>query len=120
MECPRCNVEMDHLEGEGISLQRCAECGAIWLDPTDLNPILLRHALPVLDRIGGKANLEEIAVTCPDCSVDLTVIEATTKSSLRYDTCESCGGLWLDLEDVEPELAAIESALVEHFREFQG
>lgn len=123
MDCPRCTVEMDLLEGEDHSLQRCAECGGLWLDPADLNPILLRHSLPVLDRIGGKANLEELASTCPECSVDLTVIEGNDKQGTRYETCESCGKLWLELDE-EPssieDLPSIEQAVVEHFRAFKG
>lgn len=122
MECPRCNVEMETLEGEDISLQRCAECSGVFIDPGDLNRILLRNGLQVLERLGGKANLEEMAVSCPECSgVDLTVVEGNDKLGLRYETCESCGGIWLDL-DVEPDadLESIESAIVEHFRQFRG
>ena len=103
MECPRCNVEMETLEGEDISLQRCAECSGVFIDPGDLNRILLRNGLQVLERLGGKANLEEMAVSCPECSgVDLTVVEGNDKLGLRFETCESCGGIWLDL-DVEPD-----------------
>lgn len=122
MECPRCNVEMEDLEGEDISLQRCSECSGIFIDPGDLNRILLRNGLPVLERLGGKANLEEIAVTCPECTaVDLTVVEGNDKLGLRYETCESCGGIWLDLEiDEDADLPAIEAAIVEHFRQFRG
>lgn len=122
MDCPRCTVEMNPLEGEDISLQRCAECGGIWLDSADLNPILLRHALPVLDRLGGKANLEEIAVTCPDCAVDLTVVEGNDKSGLRFETCESCAGIWLEVEGAEDaeSFDQVEKAIVDHFREFKG
>jgi len=122
MDCPRCNVEMPTLENEDISLQRCAECGGIWTNVSDLSPILLRNTLPVLDRIGGKANLEEIAVSCPECQVDLTVIEGNDKSGLRYETCESCGGIWLDLEGAAEleDFPAIEAAIVDHYRAFKG
>ncbi len=122
MDCPRCNVEMNLLEGEGISLQRCADCGGTWVDASYLNPILLRANLPVLDRIGGKANLEEIGVTCSDCQVELTVIEGNDKSGLRYETCESCGGIWLEVDgaDEAETLEDIEVRIVDHFREFKG
>lgn len=122
MECPRCNVEMTPLEGEDISLQRCAECSGIFTTPDDINRILLRASLPVLDRLDGRANLEEISVECPECSVDLTVIEGQAKNGLRFDTCEGCAGIWLDLKDPEDDedFKKIEEAIVEHFREFQG
>ncbi|AKU91955.1 zf-TFIIB domain-containing protein [Vulgatibacter incomptus] len=121
MDCPRCTDEMNLLEGEDISLQRCAECSGIFIDPGDLNRLLLRNGLLVLDRMGGRANIEEIAVACPECSVDLTVIEGNDKSGLRYETCESCGGIWLDLPEADADdLDSIEAAIVEHFREFKG
>jgi len=122
MDCPRCNVEMTPLEGEDISLQRCAECSGIFTNPGDINRILLRAGLPVLDRLDGRANLEEISVECPECGVDMTVIEGHDKRGLRFETCESCAGIWLELGDAEDgeDLKKIEEAIVEHFREFKG
>lgn len=120
MDCPRCNDEMDLLEGEDVSLQRCAECSGVYLDPNDLNRILLRNSLPVLERLGGRENLEEISVTCPECQVDLTVIEGNEKAGRRYEACESCGGIWMDLELDGADFTLVESAIVENFREFQG
>ncbi|WP_373044027.1 zf-TFIIB domain-containing protein [Vulgatibacter sp.] len=122
MDCPRCTVEMNLLEGEDISLQRCADCGGVWIDPADLNPILLRATLPVLDRIGGKMNLEEVAQSCSECQVEMTVVEGNDKSGLRYEACEGCGGIWLEVEGREDaeDLPRVEEALVNHFREFKG
>ncbi len=42
---------------------------------------------------------------CPACNVDLVVVEGGEKSSLHYDTCESCGGIWVDGEDVDERRA---------------
>ena len=122
MDCPRCTVAMTSLESEGISMQRCADCGGAWMDVADLNPLLLRATLPPLTRIGGRPNLEEIAVTCPDCQVELTVIEGHDKSGLRYENCESCGGIWLEVEGREDADTSelLERAVVDHFREFKG
>ena len=83
-------------EDEHVSLQRCGECGGIWMDVADLSRILLRHNMPGLEKLGGTANLEEIAGQCPSCQVDLVVIEGGPHKSVRYDTCESCGGIWLE------------------------
>lgn len=122
MDCPRCNAEMALREGAEFSLQRCAECGGVWLDVADLNRILIHHGLPVLDRMGGKANLEELAGTCPDCNVDLTVIEGSDKSGLFYESCESCGGIWLELDEEldDADIKGIEEGLVDYFRHYKG
>jgi len=122
MDCPRCTVEMTLLESEDVSMQRCDDCGGVWIDVADLNPLLLRATLPPLDRLGGRANLDEIAVSCPDCQVELTVIEGNDKSGLRYEACESCGGIWLEVAGREEAsgFEDLERAIVDHFREFKG
>jgi Zn-finger nucleic acid-binding protein len=36
--------------------------------------------------------------------VDLVVVEGGEKRALHYDTCESCGGIWLDGPDGDDEI----------------
>ena len=82
------------------------------------------HAnLPALTAIGGQINVDELAGTCPACNVDLVVVEGGEKRSLHYDTCESCGGLWVEGEDVDevPETITFKEAgteLAGFFRAF--
>ena len=102
MDCPRCSVEMSEITREDGSLQRCAECGGLWVDVTDLNKILLHANLPALSALGGWVNADEITGMCPVCNVDLVVVEGGEKRSVSYDTCESCGGIWVDGDEDEP------------------
>ncbi|WP_242392550.1 zf-TFIIB domain-containing protein [Anaeromyxobacter oryzisoli] len=103
MDCPRCSVEMQEITHEDSTLQRCPECGGIWVvDPADLNKMLLHANLPALSTIGGFVNVDEISGMCPACNVDLVVVEGGEKRSLAYDTCESCGGVWIDGDEDEP------------------
>src|SRR5512145_904360 len=103
MDCPRCSVEMSEITREDGSLQRCAECGGLWVgDVTDLNKILLHANLPALSSMGGWVNADEITGMCPVCNVDLVVVEGGEKRSVSYDTCESCGGIWVDGDEDEP------------------
>jgi Zn-finger nucleic acid-binding protein len=96
VDCPKDGVEFETLEDDHVSLQRCKECNGVWLDVADLSGILLRHNMPGLEKLGGTANLEELCGQCPTCLVDLVVIEGGPHKTLRYDTCESCGGIWLE------------------------
>ena len=103
MDCPRCSVEMTEITQEDSAVQRCAECGGIWVvDVADLNKMLLHANLPALSTIGGYVNADEMSGMCPACNVDLVVVEGGEKRSLAYDTCESCGGVWVDGEQDEP------------------
>src|SRR5438270_208409 len=101
MDCPRDNTEMTVLsEGEERVLFRCAECGGLWLDVADLNRILLHAGLPTLEAMGGRANPEEDAGECPVDNVGLLAVQSQHKRNpLTYETCESCGGIWLESGD---------------------
>jgi Zn-finger nucleic acid-binding protein len=125
MDCPRDNVEMTELtEGEERLLFRCGECGGIWLDVADLNRILLHAGLPTLEGMGGRANPETDAGECPTDNVALLAIESQHKRNpLVYETCESCGGIWLESDDFEEEGDSAKDlvrGIVGFFREFSS
>jgi Zn-finger nucleic acid-binding protein len=123
MDCPRCSVEMTQIPSEDLSVQRCPQCGGFWLDVADLNRVLLHANLPALSSVGGFVNPDEIAGMCPSCHVDLMAVEGGEKRSLHYDTCESCGGIWLEGPDDDeiPEAidwGAAEKEIVAFYRSF--
>jgi len=122
MDCPRCSVELSEVPREDGALHRCADCGGLWIDVPDLNKILLHANLPALTAIGGFANPDEMTGMCPACSVDLMVVEGGERKSVAYDTCESCGGIWVDGEEDEPaeklDARGAERQIVEFFRAF--
>jgi len=126
MDCPRCSVEMSEITREDGALQRCAECGGLWVtDVTDLNKILLHANLPALSAIPGFVNAEELSGPCPACRVDLVVVDnAEKRPTEAYDTCESCGGIWVEgpEEGDIPESATwkdAESEIVKFYRRFR-
>jgi Zn-finger nucleic acid-binding protein len=123
MDCPRCAVELTEISREDSIIQRCGECGGLWVvDVTDLNKILLHANLPALTAIGGVVNPDEIAGMCPACNVDLVSVEGGERKSLHYDSCESCGGLWIEGEEDEPaetlDWAGATSQIVGFFKRF--
>ena len=123
MDCPRCSVELTAITQDDSAVNRCSECCGLWVDRNDLTKILLHANLPALTAIGGQINVDELAGTCPACNVDLVVVDGGEKLSLHYDTCESCGGLWVEGEDVDdvPEAITFQEAgteLAGFFRAF--
>ncbi len=99
MDCPRCSVEMTEITGDDSSIQRCSDCGGLWVDVADVNRMLLHANLSALSALGGFVNADEIAGQCPACQVDLVAVEGGEKRSLHYDSCESCGGIWVEGPD---------------------
>jgi len=125
MDCPRCAVELTEITHEDTAIHRCPECGGLWVvDAADVNKILLHANLPALLALGGMMNPDEIAGMCPACNVDLVAVEGGEKRSLHYDTCESCGGIWIEGPD-EGEVPesidwkAAESEIVAFYRRFR-
>ncbi len=123
MDCPRDNTEMTELtDGEDRVLFRCEECGGLWLDVADLNRILLHAGLPTLEAMGGRANPEEDAGECPVDHVGLLAIESQHKRNpLVYETCESCGGIWLESADFADDGDSAEEltkGIVDFYRDF--
>jgi Zn-finger nucleic acid-binding protein len=99
MNCPSCEAEMVDLDGDDPTLRKCGECGGMWVDVAELNRLLLHSNLPGIETIGGKVNPDEMCGQCPDCMVELVRVEGGPRSHrLSYDTCESCGGVFLESE----------------------
>jgi Zn-finger nucleic acid-binding protein len=122
MDCPGCNVEMTSLEGDDTALSKCGECGGLWIDVADLNRVLLHNNLPGLETLGGKVDADALSGQCPQCQVDLVSIEGGARNHvLTYDTCESCGGIFLESEftDVSDGKAAL-AEIVDFFLHFSG
>jgi Zn-finger nucleic acid-binding protein len=115
---------MSEIAREKGALQRCAECGGLWVsDVTDLDKILLHANLPALSAIPGFVNAEELTGPCPACQVDMVVVDNHEKRATEsYDTCESCGGVWVDGDSDEPpatiDARTAEGEIVSFFRQF--
>jgi Zn-finger nucleic acid-binding protein len=125
MDCPRDSVEMTELTaGEDRVLYRCSECGGLWLDVADLNRILLHAGLATLEGMAGRANPEMDAGECPVDNVGLLAIESQHKRNpLVYETCESCGGIWLESNDFDSEGESAQdmvNGIVDFFREYSS
>lgn len=120
MDCPGCGVEMIDLVGDDQTLRKCGECGGLWVDVADLNRTLLHHNLPGLETLGGKVNPDALSGQCPDCQVDLVQVEGGERSHpLDYDTCESCGGVFLESEfENVTDFGSAKTEIVDFFTHF--
>ncbi len=122
MDCPGCEVEMSELAAEETTLRKCGDCGGLWIDVSDLNRLLLHNNLPGLESLGGRFNAEALAGQCPECHVDLITVDGgDRKHPLHYDTCEACGGFFLESEfkDTTDAKQAF-SEIVQFFKMFGG
>jgi Zn-finger nucleic acid-binding protein len=122
MDCPDCGVEMVNLEGDDQTFRKCGDCGGLWVDVSDLNRLLLHQGMPGLESLGGKVLPDVEAGQCRECLVDMLHVEGGEKNHpVGYDTCEGCGGLFLESEfkDVADAKAATKQ-IVSFFTRFSG
>ncbi len=122
MDCPACHVDLAELEGDDLTLRKCAECGGLWIDVAELNRVLLHSGLPGLESLGGKLNPDALTGQCGECLVDMVTVEGGDRHHvLTFDTCESCGGIFLKSEFKEAADAnEAKKEIVSFFKRFSG
>lgn len=111
---------MASLEGEVMALQKCGDCGGLWIDVADLNRVLVHNNLPGIENLGGRVDTQALTGQCPECQVGLVRVDGGERSHrLHYDSCESCGGTFLESEfkDAVNGTMALEE-IVDFFRAF--
>ncbi|MBK7865128.1 MAG: zf-TFIIB domain-containing protein [Archangiaceae bacterium] len=123
MRCPQCDVDLTDLENEDEHVYVCPDGHGTWSDGSQLNALLLRHTLPGLDSIGGRADPDAETGTCRQCGVSLTRLEQSgRREDLYFETCEDCGFVWVNPEDEAPaaDFKAAQGGLVAFFKRFSG
>jgi Zn-finger nucleic acid-binding protein len=101
IECPKCWVTMRQDEvdvfGPNIIIDRCPECGGIWLDPGELNKLLKDRKLSnyLTKHIGTQSKSK---LVCPRCG---WLMDIETAEEVEVDVCLKCGGVWLDYGELE-------------------
>lgn len=51
MKCPKCGHDLETMDYEGITIDRCTNCAGIWLDPGELEQLRDRKDGNMLSRI---------------------------------------------------------------------
>lgn len=103
LQCTRCDGELEPSEFDGVHVQVCSGCRGTWM-PTDAFWALLHEHQP-------KARVEELLIhndgsprhRCPQCK---NLMDHAWLDFLQLDTCEPCGGLWLEPRELDRALAS--------------
>ncbi|RYZ40312.1 MAG: hypothetical protein EOO71_16665 [Myxococcaceae bacterium] len=100
----------------------CKECGGLWINVADLNRILLHNNLLGLEGQGGKVDAEALTGNCPDCKVDLVRVDGGDRQHpLHFDSCESCGGIFLESEFADAaDAKQAEEKIIGFFKNFDA
>jgi Zn-finger nucleic acid-binding protein len=133
MNCPACDRELAHLDaGNGVFLDVCqGGCGGVWFDNFELQKFDEAHEMPgspvfavepaegpaPAAPTGGAVRRTALADgpkrLCPRCpGQKMRRYFFSAKRQIEVDECPSCGGDWLDndeLEKIRGEFATAEA-----------
>jgi Zn-finger nucleic acid-binding protein len=119
--CPKCGKKMAQVQEAGVTIDRCRACGGIWLDALELERVLatpgaarrIDPPAPVIESRTGR----EGAALCPRDRSLLIRMTDHAQPHVRYDSCEVCGGAFLDAGELR-DLGQF--TLIERVRSLMG
>lgn len=89
----------EHGGGGGVTIDRCGQCGALWLDKGELERLIAMRAARRAD-IGPFRNDRSVkplgALTCPRDGGILTEVADEKQEHVLVMLCSECGGKLLD------------------------
>ena len=120
MRCPNCDQSLRPCQYEGATIHACDGCHGEFVGSETLREIvnIREETFPqeVLDAVrdhqpsfGVPAGACERSLACPACDLPMEVLNYASDTAVMVDRCSSCGGVWLDAD----ELAHIQAILEE-------
>ena len=112
MLCPVCRREMLTLEFRFIELDRCAECGGVWLDSGEIALVAekagaLESALLSALEPGDIADgVSAGARRCPVCAKRLERVCAPLAGGVVVERCARRHGIWFDEGELDTAVRA--------------
>jgi Zn-finger nucleic acid-binding protein len=111
MRCPQCPDELLALEYDGVTVRACNGCGGEFLAADQLEAVrrtqveryasnmqtLLSECVP--ER--GVALESARGVCCPSCGEPMSVLGYGGRAGVLAERCGSCGGIWIDGQELE-------------------
>lgn len=111
IHCPNCRGIMDREELGSFCIDRCPDCGGIWLDAAELDKVMTLNksgtSKGVVDRLDvgkrvprGRTGTRSMR-QCPREGAALTITDSPTQRHVTYDLCPACRGIFLDAGELK-------------------
>lgn len=108
MRCPTCSSLLEAKKISDLSLDICQKgCGGIWFDRGELEKID-QDSISLPSNILRPVKFQNVVIdrakerNCPKCSsnpLDKNIYD--NQYEIEIDSCFKCGGIWLDLGEIE-------------------
>ncbi len=92
LSCPHDGAELQKLQVEGVTIDRCGTCGGTWFDALELRRVAKDKEL---EKLASRLPMVRVAspFLCPRCGSEC--LEGHV-AEVEVDTCVKCEGIWLD------------------------
>jgi hypothetical protein len=110
MNCIRCKKKMKKVAKDNVLVDKCPDCGGIWLDSGELEMMekgvghekteIMEQARAELLRDAQR--LVNLVGFCPKC--ETTKLHQIKRRGAELDVCSHCGGIYFDDGELEQVL----------------
>ena len=130
MKCPACPDTLSRYRHDPVTLDVCHEgCGGIWFDRSELEELHKLHPTATLRVLSNKRRVVDFSLprSCPKCAEHpLIRVHHDNIQELELDECNHCGGLWVDLGELQVLLRdrtlteSIDAVYEQFLKQYQG
>lgn len=99
MHCPKCSYIMGPVDFKETTVDRCTNCRGLWFDRLELEQLKGARGSEDIDcgaARTGRAYDTIKDISCPRCQVPMTRVQAPDRSTVSFETCPQCQGIFLD------------------------
>ncbi len=99
MKCPKCQTDMEKIEYEEVTVDRCLGCKGLWFDMLEHEKLKGIPGSEIIDsgdpETGRKYN-EIDEVNCPVCRARMIRMVDKDQPHIWYESCGVCYGVFFD------------------------
>lgn len=117
MDCPKCEIKLHKRSIQGIDVDECEKCEGIWSDNDELRQVKDKtdSDLNWMDfeiwKHPEKFKAKSTKYDCPNCGNSMDVLDYDN-TKVEIDYCTNCKGIWLDKNELEKIIDALEEEIL--------
>ncbi|MDR3689481.1 MAG: zf-TFIIB domain-containing protein [Fimbriimonas sp.] len=115
--CPDCRTDLSQKDFFGVTLDTCCHCAGIFFDEGEVSRIREQGGNSALDALEdrvqpdpGHVDSREVDRLCPGCHTRMRRYRYLYSSPIHLDTCDSCGGVWVQDGELKQMREYLDSA----------
>ncbi len=117
MHCPKCKIDMNQKNIQGVQVDECLQCEGMWFEKDELREVKdhVDSDLNWMDfdiwKHPEKFKAKKQRYDCPNCSKPMNILDYDN-TTVEIDYCSNCKGVWLDKNELQRIIDALEAELV--------